>query len=237
MKRLKLSALDLDSLQSVVDIEEHPIADYPWLDVDHIVLREDEQQQIEAIVHCLRKSSTNLFNEATIWGKAIFPLFLLAEQGNIEAWTEVPLSAQYAQFELDGIADGVLGRGIAGRITAPYLVMVEAKRGIDGENPIFRLYGQILCGAWQNWRRNRGDPSELGKANRQEIFGCYTIGQTWQFVRAEVAGFEDTAAMPGEAHRPMLWVEYSQEYPETTEAERIVRIPKSVVQRHLADAV
>ncbi|NJM56841.1 MAG: hypothetical protein HC857_04505 [Synechococcales cyanobacterium RU_4_20] len=142
MKRLKLSALDLDSLQSVVDIEEHPIADYPWLDVDHIVLREDEQQQIEAIVHCLRKSSTNLFNEATIWGKAIFPLFLLAEQGNIEAWTEVPLSAQYAQFELDGIADGVLGRGIAGRITAPYLVMVEAKRGIDGENPIFGFMGK-----------------------------------------------------------------------------------------------
>lgn len=231
MKRLKLSALDLDALQSVVDIEERPIADYPWLDVDHIVLSEDDQQQIGAIVRRLRKSSTNLFNEATIWGKAIFPLFLLAEQGNIEAWAEVPLSAQFAQFELDGIADGVLGRGIAGRIAAPYLVMIEAKRGIDAENPIFQLYGQILCGAWQNWRRQGGDPSEFDTANCQEMFGCYTIGQTWQFVRAEVAGFG------GEAERPRLLVEYSQEYPETTEAERIVRILKSVVQKHLGDAV
>jgi hypothetical protein len=217
MEKLKLSALNLDLIQKVIQLDEKPIDNYPWLAVDHIELSADDQQQIQTIVRRLRKSSTNLLNEATVWGKAIFPLFLLAEQGNIEAWAEVPLSAQYSKFTIDGIADGVLGRGISGRISTPYLVMIEAKRGIDGENPIGQLYGQLLCGAWQNWQQDNQDP--------QEIFGCYTIGQTWQFVRVEVAGME--------SDRPHLLVEYSQEYPEKTEAELIVRILKNIVQRYL----
>jgi hypothetical protein len=100
MEKLKLSALNIDLIQSVIQLEEKPIDNYPWLAVDHIDLSEDDQQQIQTIVRRLRKSSTNLLNEATVWGKAIFPLFLLAEQGNIEAWAEVPLSAQYSQFTM-----------------------------------------------------------------------------------------------------------------------------------------
>jgi len=201
----------------VVEIHEQPIGDYPWLEVGHIALSEADQQQITIITLRLQRSSTNLLNEATIWGKAIFPLLLLAEQSTIEAWAEVPLSAQYPSFELEGIADGVLGRGIAGRMATPYLVMIEAKRGIDGVNPIFQLYGQLLGGAWTNWQQDQQDP--------QEIFGCYTIGQTWQFVRAEVSRLD--------IDRPHLFVEYSEEYPEKTEAETIAKILKSIVQRYL----
>ena len=224
MPKLKLSSLNLDTLQSVVDIQEHPIDDYPWLVTDHVTLSSDDEQQLQAIVRRLRRSSTNLLNEATVWGKAIFPLLLLAEHNSIEAWAEVPLSAQYPQFELDGVADGVLGRGLAGRLTTPYLVMIEAKRGIDGENPIFQLYGQLLCGAWKNWKQNQQDP--------QEIFGCYTIGQTWQFVRAEICGVGEDADEGMQNSRPRLTVEYSQEYPEKTEAEAIAKILKSIVQRY-----
>lgn len=218
MDRLKLSTLSLEVLPTIIQLDERPIADYPWLIVDRIHLGEEDQRQIETIVRRVRKSPTNLLNEATIWGKAIFPLLLLAEQDTIEAWAEVPLSAQYATFTIDGIADGVLGRGVTGRLVTPYLVMIEANRGIDGENPIAQLYGQLLCGAWQNWQQDKQDP--------QEIFGCFTVGQTWQFVRAEVAGME--------SDRPRLQVEYSQEYSEKLEAELIVRILKSIVQRHLS---
>ena len=107
----------------------------------------------------------------------------------------------------------------------PYLVMIEAKRGIDGENPIFQLYGQLLCGAWKNWQHNQEEP--------QEIFGCYTIGQTWQFVRAEVSGIVDGSAEESQdAARPKLLVEYSQEYSEKTEAEAIAKILKGIVQHY-----
>lgn len=112
MDKLKLSALKLDAILSFIQLDEQPIDDYPWLAVAHIEPSEDDQQQIQTIVRHLRKSSTNLLNEAAVWGKAIFPLFLLAEQANIEAWAEVTLSAQYAKFSIDGIADGVLGRGL-----------------------------------------------------------------------------------------------------------------------------
>jgi hypothetical protein len=41
-------------------------------------------------------------NEATIWSRAIYPLLLLAEQGEIEAWAEVSFVGQFQQFEVGG---------------------------------------------------------------------------------------------------------------------------------------
>jgi len=47
------------------------------------------------------------------------------------------LARPISQFDLEGIADGVIGRSGIGRITTPYLVMIETKRGIEAQNPIF----------------------------------------------------------------------------------------------------
>jgi hypothetical protein len=152
-------------------------------------------------------------NEATIWSRAIYPLLLLAEQGEIEAWAEVSLYGKYNKVELFGIADGVLGKSIAGRIESPYLIVIEAKKGIEAANPVFQLYGELLAAAYQNWVNDQQP--------QQEIFGCYTIGDTWKFLRAEVEGFEEDL--------PTLRVEFSREYVEKLEAETIFKILKKIV--------
>ena len=47
----------------------------------------------------------------------------------------MPLSAVYSQFEVDGMANGVMGYSVAGRLEMPYLVVVETKRGVENQNP------------------------------------------------------------------------------------------------------
>jgi hypothetical protein len=145
----------------------------------------------------------------------IYPLLLLAEQGAIQAWSEVSLSAQYAHFPLEGIADGVLGPSIDGYLQQPYLVVVEAKKGLDASNPQFQLYGQMLAAAWMNWKSSG---EEL-----QEIFGCYTISDSWTFFRGEVRGFE--------VDRPEFRLESSREFSERLEAEIILKLLKRMTHQ------
>jgi len=40
------------------------------------------------------------------------------------------LRATYPQFEIDGVADGVLGKCVSGLLETPFLVVIEAKRGL-----------------------------------------------------------------------------------------------------------
>lgn len=127
----------------------------------------------------------------------------------------MPLQAHYAKFDTEGIADGVLGRSVAGRLEAPYLIVVETKRGIENQNPLFQLYTQLLAAARLNW--------ELDGLEPQEVFGCYTIADSWTFVRAEVKGLE--------SDRPTLTVEGSKEYTEKNDAEIILQILQGIVSR------
>lgn len=127
----------------------------------------------------------------------------------------MPLSAMYSQFEVDGIADGVMGYSVAGRLEMPYLVVVETKRGVENQNPIFQLYAQLLAAARLNWE---GDHVPV-----QEVFGCYTIADSWTFVRAEVSEIE--------SDRPTLKVESSQEYSQKSDAETILKVLKSIVAK------
>jgi hypothetical protein len=217
MPKLTLSTISLVELQSCVNLQEGTVGNYSWNQVSDISLTAHELQRVTEVSNYLLNRDTTLMNEATVWGKAIFPLLTLAEQGSIEIWAEVLLRAKYKTFELDGIADGVLGKSVIGRIEAPYLVVVEAKKGIDAQNPVYQLYGQLLAAAHLNW--------ELDGDDCQEIFGCYTIGDTWKFVRAEVSD------MTGD--RPLLKTEYSREYVEKLEAETILKLLKGIVQRHL----
>jgi hypothetical protein len=217
-RMLTIGKVSLNDLTSLVRLEEKGVAAYPWLNDQGITLTEMEQQQLAIVQSRLLNDPTHLLNEATIWSRAIYPLLLLAERDNIRAWAEVTLSAQFSAFDISGIADGAIGQSIAGRLISPYLVVVETKRGIEGADPIPQLYGQLLAAAYLNWKADAQDP--------QEIFGCYTIADSWTFLRGEVSQFE--------SDRPMLKVEYSREYSEKYDAEPILRILKQIVNRHTA---
>jgi hypothetical protein len=219
-KILTIGKVSLGDLMSLIQLEEQGVSVHPWLDVQEISLTAAEEQQLAIVKSRLLDDPTHLLNEATIWSRAIYPLLLLAEQDNIRAWAQVSLTGQFSTFEISGIADGALGRSIAGRLTAPYLVVVETKRGIEGVDPIPQLYGQLLAGAYLNRSANRQD--------LQEIFGCYTIADSWTFLRGEISQFE--------AERPMLKVEYSREYSEKYDAELILKILKQVVNQRLASS-
>ena len=75
--------------------------------------------------------AVDLMDEATVWARAIYPLLLLAEHGRIQVWSEVALKAKYANFELEGIVDGLLEHTASGLISTPYLIVVEAKHGVE----------------------------------------------------------------------------------------------------------
>jgi hypothetical protein len=92
---------------------------------------------------------------------------------------------------------------------------VETKRGIENTNPIFQLYGQLLAAAWLN--------HQLQEQDIQESFGCFTIADSWTFVRAEVSRID--------SDRPTLTVEFSPEYAEKFDAPKILRILKTIIAR------
>jgi hypothetical protein len=216
LTKLILSSLSLAELKRFVHLKEGKVGTYDWNQVEDLPLTALEQQQLIQVRSHLINRDTTLMNEATIWSRAIYPLLLLAESNDIEAWAEIPLSAEYPTFAIEGVADGVLGRNVAGRLEAPHLIVVEAKRGIDASTPVYQLYGQLLAAARINW--------ELDPHQPQEMFGCYTIGDTWKFLRAEVDQLN--------SEKPLIQLEYSREYVEKLETETIFRILKTIVSRY-----
>jgi hypothetical protein len=124
MAQLTLSKISLAELRNVVSIQEFGVQSYPWLQVDGITLTEAEQQELQLIQSRIVNLKVHLLNEATVWARAIYPLLLLAEQHPIQAWAEVALAANYPQFAIEGVADGVLANAIAGYVENPYVVVV-----------------------------------------------------------------------------------------------------------------
>jgi hypothetical protein len=217
MEKLKLSSLTLAALKRHITLTEKTGIYHNWLDTEQTEISEREKRYIDDLQQALKSIQVHLLNEATLWCKAIYPLLQLAEEENLQVWAEIALSAQYGQFELEGIADGVIGPSIAGRIQAPYFVMVETKRGIEGSDPVYQLYGQLLAAAWMN--------SQIDGKDDQEIFGCYTIADAWTFVRGEVGNIS--------SDRPSLSVEFSPEYAEKIDAPVILKILKGIIRRYL----
>jgi hypothetical protein len=217
VNKLTLAKVTLVEIRRFVQLIEKDIADYEWTQVESVSLSDKEQQFLQEIQTRLLRKPIHRMNEATLWGKAIYPLLLLAEQSGIEAWAEVFLQAQYALFEVEGIADGVLGKSVAGRLEVPYLVVIETKRGIESQDPVPQLYGQLLAAARINWEQEKNEC--------QNVFGCYTIADSWTFVRAEVTDIATDL--------PILHVEYSREYTEKAEAATILKILKSIVAKYL----
>lgn len=220
MRRLLFSQLSRDDLKSLVKLDDRGVRDEPWNELAQGELSESEQRSIDQIVDGFRRFSPTLVNEATVWGRAIFPLLLLAESEGVIAQADVPLVARLGDVELAGNADGAFGTPIAGELSAPFLIIVEAKRGVEGINPVTQLYGELLAAACLNAR-------ETGRTT-QRIYGCYTVAATWAFVCADVAGLE--------TERPSFSVVTSPEISEKPEAATIVKILKSIVAQHAAAA-
>ncbi|EDN72289.1 hypothetical protein BGS_0514 [Beggiatoa sp. SS] len=128
----------------------------------------------------------------------------------------MPLKAKFPHLKLAGIVDGVLQKCVAGEIGIPYLVVVEAKRGLEAKNPRFQLYGEMLAAAWSNWQKSH--------EAEQEIFGCYTISDNWTFVSSVVRNFEDDC--------PTMTVDTSREYIQRLEAVTIFKILKFIIDKY-----
>ncbi|NJN20593.1 MAG: hypothetical protein HC812_04575 [Leptolyngbya sp. RL_3_1] len=215
--QLSCSNLTLAQLKTLVTIQDAGMQPYPWTDVSGVTLPTSVQRQVADLRDRLRQDRPQLMNEATVWARAIYPLLMLAEQSTIRAWAQVPLRGKYPSFEITGVADGVLGKGVIGDLEAPYLVVVEAKRGIEAKSPQYQLYGAMLAAARLNWELDGQDP--------QVIFGCYTIADVWTFSRGLVTGLEE--------ERPTLRLESSQEYSSKLEADIILKILTQIVTQRV----
>ena len=97
--------------------------------------------------------------------------------------------------------------------------MNEAKRGIQAPDPQFQLYGEMLAAAWLNW--------EKASKPEQEIFGCYTVNDSWVFIRGVVSDIE--------TDKPTFTLEFSPDYNGIWDAEQIVQLLKFIVAKHLKE--
>jgi hypothetical protein len=211
----KFSELTADSLNSIVALQDKGVVSEMWSAVN-VNLTRQERQQIKTVSSSLLDHRVVLMNEATIWARAIYPLLVLSEQGRLEAWAQVPLKAQYPSFCLEGVADGVVGHNLSGVMKSFYLIVIEAKRGLEAQDPQFQLYGAMLAAARLNWEQNSETP--------QEIFGCYTIADNWTFMHGLVSDIN--------MDRPVMTVASSREYAEKIEAEAIFRILKFITETY-----
>lgn len=214
MQRLAISNLTPDSLKHIVRITYRGIGAWEWTQCDTTIpLADYEQVHIEALRKRLYATKPTLMNEATIWARAIYPLLALAEQGDIQAWSQIALQATYPHVELHGVADGVLGCGIGDIVETPYVVIVEAKRSIEAQDPRFPLYGYMLAAVYLNWQHDQ-QPT-------QHLYGCYTIGDIWTFIHTMIEDIN--------TDMPHMTIESSREYVQRLEMETILRLLKQIV--------
>jgi hypothetical protein len=216
MVRLLFAQLSLDDIQRIVHFHEHGVRSEPWEELARGELTDHERHIVDHVTGGLRRVRSSVVNEATVWARAIFPLLTLAEEEGVELQAEVPIVARVGETELAGCLDGALGTPLGGTLRAPFLVVVEAKRGVEGHDPIAQLYGEMLAVAALN-------AQESGHS-KQQIHGCYTIAATWAFVRADIEGLD--------TERPTFSVVTSPEMNEKSEALAIVKILKSIVAQH-----
>ena len=218
MHTYTFSQLTEETLKTLITLNEKYIAPEAWEKMQ-ISLTAEECRWLEELKSKLRHRHLLVMNEATLWARAIYPMLMLAEQGNVQAWSSVPLKAIYPAFALEGDADGALAPAIGGRIQPPYLIVHEAKRGLHAPDPLYQLCGEMLAAARLNWEKNPN--------SEQEIFGCYTVNDSWVFVRGVVRDME--------VDKPTFTLEFSPDYNGILDAEQIVQLLKYIVAKHLEE--
>ncbi len=223
MPTLPLTQFTLDQLARVARLEAGPSHGALWDAFEEGPLDDDDLRHIAWIVGHLRGFRTAAVNESTLWARAIYPLLMLAERDDVRAWSQVGVRAQVAGvdggLEIAGVIDGVLAREhpIGAEPSHPFLLVLEAKRGVDASDPRPQLLGAMFASLIA-----RG-----GVTAGAEQFGAYVVGDSWTFGRAELIAIEDA---PGRS----LVIDWSRELAERTEAGSILRIARAVVARGLA---
>jgi len=213
-KTYAFNALTSALLAEIVTLRHEPSVPELWDELARKELSEADRTAVGAVTAKLPYYRTQRVNEATIWARAIYPLLMLAERGTIRAWSMVSLSASFNDIELRGDADGALAPSMVEELGLPYLVVMAAKRGASGTDPMAQLLGAMLCAARLN--EDGGHPAP-------EMFGCYTLADVWTFVRARLDW-----AQP----RPAMNLTVSREYMEKTEAGIILAILASIVGKY-----
>ncbi|MEM7531197.1 MAG: hypothetical protein AAF639_03390 [Chloroflexota bacterium] len=227
MKKIKFSDINILDIKEIVQLKEKGVEPFFWnnlIDVYGKPLTETEQFRIKMIQDDLMNYSIILMNEATIWARAIYPILVMSEYMPIQAWAEIYLKAQYPQFEVHGIVDGVLGNAVSGIVETPFLTILEVKRGVEAKNPQAQLYGQLLATAFLNYHADTKPDNTPN--NQQEVFACYTVSDSWTFVHGVVDDLN--------SDKPRLIVQYSREYSGKLEIETILQILKSIIQKQAA---
>ena len=226
METYSLSQLSEETLRALVTLRIQVGVSEEWRNMEKKGLTPAEGAQIDYLKSILRERDLVVMNEATLWARAIYPLLVLAEETYVQAWAGIPLKANYPAFQLEGEADGALAPAAAGKPQQPYLIVHEAKRGVHSSDPQIQLYGEMLAAAWLNWKsRANSHLVKTDSIDSQEIFGCYTVSESWTFVHGTVDGIE--------TEKPTFTVEFSRVYNGIFEAECIVQILKAIVTKQL----
>ena len=76
----------------------------------------------------------------------------------------------------------------------------------------------MLAAARLNWEQDANP--------EQEIFGCYTVTDTWAFVRGVVSDID--------TEKPTFTLEFSPDYNGISDAENIVQLLKFIVANQIA---
>lgn len=222
MPKLSLASLTLDDLARFAALESRGVTQDPW---GKMVDPPDDATsvQLRYLASKLAVAQPTTLNEATLWARAIYPLLELSETDRVRAWAQVTLSAKdpYSEAELTGVIDGVLAREgvLSGAPGQPFLLVVEAKRGMDATDPRPQLLSGILAVLWTKIGVASGpDPAEA--------FGCFTVGDIWTFVRAEATVLPETSTP-----RLRIVLSWSREYAERAEAEAILGVLRSITKR------
>jgi hypothetical protein len=213
MKTYALGDLSSATLAEVATIRHEPVQPAVWEELARREIGEQERAALRFIVDKIYYYKTTRANEATIWARAIYPLLALAERDDIRAFSAVPLAARFDGVEIRGEADGALAASIDEEVGLPYLVVLEAKRGIGASDPMAQLLGAMLCAARLN--EQAGHPLA-------EIYGSYTVADVWTFLRGTVSFAEPKMSMS---------VVSSREYTQKTEASVILAILESIVAK------
>jgi uncharacterized protein YjiS (DUF1127 family) len=136
VKSYALEELTTAKLTDIAVIRREAKQPAVWEKLARREIGERERAALEFILDKLRDYGTLRVNEATIWARAIYPLLALAERDDIRAWSLVPLSGRFNDVEIGGEVDGALASSFAEEVELPYFIVVEAKRGVGGTDPM-----------------------------------------------------------------------------------------------------
>ncbi|MEM7533260.1 MAG: hypothetical protein AAF639_13850 [Chloroflexota bacterium] len=204
-------------MNQIAEIQFEPeTPDCAWQQYEHVQLSDTQQVVLDYIVGGVAKGRTSIMNEATLWARLNYPLLQLAETEQLQAWSEVSTSADLPYVTLHGVIDGVLGYTLASQLHTPWLVIVEAKKGLENKDPRYQLYGQILATIFLNHQAKRTSADVEITVDESVLYGGYTVVDNWTFIRAKVTNLE--------TNRPKMRLAFSREYAGRLEAETILKI-------------